>query len=210
MGIVFLVLFWCLVHEPAALEKLLFSFGWQPYWLSVCMSESTVGSQTSDGPQHVIHSHGTKLWGVPLREPGIPQPMMTWVVQPEALIRWCLISINQLLQHLREVGKHLSSLFRQGTKAWRGLTDRVTELAGFLTYCLMITGEWVQNKFILYIIQGICLLVREHFWQLWLPKRLKVLSLAVQWLGANAWGTWLNDCHEWCEKMRKKKQNMVM
>lgn len=27
MGIVFLVLFWCLVHEPAALEKLLFSFG---------------------------------------------------------------------------------------------------------------------------------------------------------------------------------------
>lgn len=27
MGIVFLVLFWYLVHEPAALEKLLFSFG---------------------------------------------------------------------------------------------------------------------------------------------------------------------------------------
>lgn len=27
MGIVFLVLFSCLVHEPAALEKLLFSFG---------------------------------------------------------------------------------------------------------------------------------------------------------------------------------------
>lgn len=27
MGVVFLVLFWCLVHEPAALEKLLFSFG---------------------------------------------------------------------------------------------------------------------------------------------------------------------------------------
>ena len=83
--------------------------------------------------------------GVPLREPDIPQPVMTWVIQPEPCITWCLKSINQLLQHPREVGKLLSLLFRQKTKAWRGPADRVTELVGFLTL-LFNDNRWIISE----------------------------------------------------------------
>lgn len=79
MGIVFLVLFWCLVHELAALEKLLFSFG-----------DSLTGPRCACLKVQLCH---TLVMGcsksptvtVPLRDPGIPQPAMTWVVQPQNL-----------------------------------------------------------------------------------------------------------------------------
>ena len=69
MGIVFLVLFWCLVHEPAALEKLLFSFGGSltGTWCA-CLKVQLRHTRVMG---HSKVPTVLSFKGVPLRDPGI-------------------------------------------------------------------------------------------------------------------------------------------
>lgn len=155
------------------------------------MSESTVGSHTSDGPQQVTYSHGTKLQGSALG--GRRHSTVSNDLGGEATELWsdrgCRRSINQLLQHPHKVGKQAYPHFsgRQLTHGEIQRTRSETQSV-YVSYCLTMSGEWLQSEFLLDIVQGICLLAREPFWQLWLAERVEVPSLAVHWLGANAWG----------------------
>lgn len=212
MGIVFLVLFWCLVHEPAALEKLLFSFGdsltgtWYAC-LKVQLGHTLVMGH-SKSPTVMVPS----FKAVPLGDGGIPQSLMTWVGKPQSLWsdRGCRRSINQLLQHPHKVGKQAYPHF-SGRQLTHGEIQRTRSQTPsvYVSYCLTMSGEWFQSEFLLDIVQGTCLLAREPFWQLWPAERVEVPSLAVHWSGANAWGTECNHRHRQCEKGCKKKQNMV-